>query len=460
MEVRPRPGKAAPGLPAVRQILKGGALVLAGMLFGGGTSYLSKIVIARALGPGEFGLFSLSYSMVFLGASCALLGLPRALARFIPYFGGRGDYGGVKEITVFSFWATIAAGIVLGFLLYFGSGVIAVKFFHTIELARFLRLFAWIVPIAALIQMNSGALRGFKATRYKVLTEDILKGALLMVFLFPSFLIFGRNPEAVIISCFAAFGASAAAGLYCVGKCLCERVGRRRTDGMSGAAGADRAAAMKTVLVFAAPLAISALVNNLVAQTDTLMLGHFAGAPVVGLYGAAALVSQTMGLGLAAVNFLFMPVASEFYAAGKVKESGDLYLALCRRLFYAVLPVFLTLLLFPGPVLVFWFGRAYAGAAGALRLLSLGSFFNVSAGMAGPMTLVMGKSRAYLLFDIIGLAVNIFLCFALIPRLGMAGAAISNAAGIVIWNISALGFVYRRLRLHPFMRKWEARLSS
>jgi O-antigen/teichoic acid export membrane protein len=71
----------------------------------------------------------------------------------------------------------------------------------------------------------------------------------------------------------------------------------------------------------------------------------------------------------------------------------------------------------------------------------------------GPVDVVLlmgGRSSWNLLNTVVSLGANLALNFVLTPRLGLAGAAIAFAVGILLNNLIPLVQVWWFLRLHPF----------
>ena len=72
-------------------VLKGGAFTLLGAVLGNFFGFASKLVITRASDPEVFGLFSLCTGIVGIIYIGSNLGLSIGVARYIPFFKGKGD---------------------------------------------------------------------------------------------------------------------------------------------------------------------------------------------------------------------------------------------------------------------------------------------------------------------------------------------------------------------------------
>src|SRR3989344_4374799 len=68
---------------ALKTIVKGAGISLFGGLFGRALGYLARVIMARYLGPGEYGLFSLAVSVFGVIAVFVVIGLPVGIVRFV-----------------------------------------------------------------------------------------------------------------------------------------------------------------------------------------------------------------------------------------------------------------------------------------------------------------------------------------------------------------------------------------
>jgi len=68
---------------SLRKIAKGAGVSFVGAFAGQALGYLSRMIIARWLGTSNYGLISLSYAAMMIGATLSLVGLPGGIQRFI-----------------------------------------------------------------------------------------------------------------------------------------------------------------------------------------------------------------------------------------------------------------------------------------------------------------------------------------------------------------------------------------
>ncbi|MBU7022532.1 MAG: flippase, partial [Theionarchaea archaeon] len=155
---------------------------------------------------------------------------------------------------------------------------------------------------------------------------------------------------------------------------------------------------------------------------DIMILARFASSEQVGLYGMASPTARLIFGFSVALSALLIPRVSELKFKGmdplqSVKRS----LEVCA---VVTVPIAVVMCVFSKEILYVLFGN-YGGYRG-LQILSLGMLF-YSLFFVGYSALQgMGRPGHSMLIGLSSALVNGVLCFALIPRLGLVGAALST----------------------------------
>lgn len=128
------------------------------------------------------------------------------------------------------------------------------------------------------------------------------------------------------------------------------------------------------------------------------------------------------------------------------------YTILTKWLVSITLPIFLVIALFPEAVLYLFFGYGYVPAAMALRILSIGFIINNLLGPNEATLLALGHPRFIMWATLATAIMNIILNMALIPPLGIVGAAIASVASITVVNIIRSLKLYSLSKIHPLSK--------
>lgn len=98
------------------------------------------------------------------------------------------------------------------------------------------------------------------------------------------------------------------------------------------------------------------------------------------------------------------------------------------------------------------FGRGYEAGAPVVLVLAGAMLVATGCGMVDMVLNMAGRTTWNLANAFLALAVDIGVDLVLIPRIGIAGAAVGWAAAIVVNNVLPLAQLTGHLGLHPFSR--------
>jgi O-antigen/teichoic acid export membrane protein len=83
----------------------------------------------------------------------------------------------------------------------------------------------------------------------------------------------------------------------------------------------------------------------------------------------------------------------------------------------------------------FVFGEAFALAVGPMIVLALGQCISAATGVTQPLLLMNGLEKRVMMWTLVSVLANVFLCLIFIPRFGVMGAACSTVLAATVWNI-------------------------
>jgi PST family polysaccharide transporter len=192
------------------------------------------------------------------------------------------------------------------------------------------------------------------------------------------------------------------------------------------------------------PLILSGVAVSVYMKIDQIMLAEMKGVSEVGIYSAAARLSE---------GCYFIPmiiVSSVFPAIVKSKTAGDeLYNRLMQRLYdimaWTALAVTVPVMLLSPQIISLFYGEAYRHASAILSIHILASVF-VFLGVARNKWLVNeGLTRFTLLTSVAGAVLNVVMNLLLIPLYGGVGAAIATVVSYAV-AVHTACFIHPRTR--------------
>jgi O-antigen/teichoic acid export membrane protein len=199
--------------------------------------------------------------------------------------------------------------------------------------------------------------------------------------------------------------------------------------------------AVKPLFARAFPLVVNILLGLMIYNSDLIVLRFFKGATTVGWYSASyQLISFLINMAWA-YSYSLLPALTQ-----ASKESGArraLYHTSIAQSFAVTLPIAVGGAMLSSTIIAVVFGAKFEPAGLPLAIL-IGSIpCMLYKDVAMVSMIVSGREGAVMRMTAVGVVFNLALNFALIPRFGMAGAAVSTLATEVLRFALAAWYVRR-----------------
>ena len=435
---------------SLQKIAKGTGIIFVGTIIGMPLGFISRIIIVRSITQSEYGIYSLALVLTSIFVTISTLGLQDGSTRYIAYFRGKKEEGKVRGVISSSIKFALIASIVSSLILFLSSDAISTNIFHSSELSTPLKIFSVAIPFTILMGIFTSFFRGFDRVEPNVYFQNILRSVIYISFLAGVVVLLDLSFLGVLYAYLASIVITCIAfAIYAI---------KKLPLAFSVKKEADAATAInpigKELLLFSFPLLAVAMLNMIMSWTDILMLGYFKTPDVVGLYNGALPLAHLIPIALTSAGFIYVPIISGLYSKKLMEEMGRTYQVLTKWIFSVTIPLFFILFLFPEAVLNLLFGMNYIQAASVLRILSLGFMFHAFLGLNGLSLLVMGETRFLMLTSLSGAISNVVLNAALIPILGIVGAALASLLSYGVVNIFSSTKLYQLSKIHPFTRNY------
>jgi O-antigen/teichoic acid export membrane protein len=401
-------------------------------------AYGSHILFARWMGRFEFGLYVYVWTWLLLLGSFVPLGISTTAQRFIPEYSGRGDFDRLRGFLFGSRLLPIILGVLIAIF-----GATAVYTFGDRVPSYYLApllLVSFCLPVHGVSDVNSGIARSYNWTNIAVVPAYLLRPALLLGGMAAVYFA-GVSPSAVVAMMLAAavYWTTTAGQSFVLDRKLRNKIaaGPRRYD-------------FTLWLGTALPIFLVESFYFLLAYTDVLVLDLFAGPEDVAVYYAA---TKT----LAIVAFVYFSVSaatahrfSEYHASG-ARERLEAFLAnAVRWTFWPSLAITACFLVFGKPLLNL-FGAGFDHGYPWMFVLAIGLMARASVGPVERLLNMVGEQRLCAAIYAGAFAINLLLCFLLIPQIGPMGAAIAIASAMVVESALLYLVAKHRLGIHVFI---------
>lgn len=417
---------------------RGGAINILGAIATALLTFGVTLAVTRGLPPEFAGVFFTATSAFLVVIGVGQLGTNTGLVYFIARARALGRADLIPAYLRAAVVPTLVWTTALVVMLWFAAPVIAgwinpdQRELSTTSI-RMLAPFLW---AAALENLAASATRGLGTMKAAAITTMVLRPIVQLVFVVAAVGFLG--PEAAVVGWGLGYVVSAPVALWWSRRLL-----------HSGIMGSGGVRVGIEFWRFTAPRALMTVAQIAMQRLDIVLVGALAGAVPAAIYAAATRFVVAGQMGTQAVSLAAQPQFSEQLSSGDTASAGRLFRVSTAWLVVMTWPLYL-LLLVHAELMMTIFGDGYSDGAIIVVILAVALMFATALGMVDVVLMMSGRSMWTLINSLIGLGLQVGLCFWLIPNLGVLGAAIGWAAAIIVRNVVALLQVVFALRIHPF----------
>ncbi|WP_148255527.1 lipopolysaccharide biosynthesis protein [Aidingimonas lacisalsi] len=406
------------------------------------------IVIGRLYGAAGVGVFALAQSIIIGAGTLARYGMNHAIMRFVGQ-----DYHS-PHVMVYLYWGckkALLLSAIAALIIFFGRYYLE-SIFDAEGLSTVLVGIAIATPAFTLGFLLSGFFKGIRMPATASLLENgsvaLIAGGLVLLF---HWLSIGEGINTI------GWAYALAAWLVVIqGAAQVWSWGRRQAWSNSpnrhepDVTREEFSASSRAFLVLS-------LANFMRSVLSILIAGWLLSSSELGVFKSTQQMAMLISFILIVINAIFPPRFASLYHQGKLEALGRLARqgALIGVLIAA--PPLLACLLFPGWILGL-LGDEFVAASPLLRLIALAQLINVATGSVGFLLNMTGHEPLMRNIALSCNAIGLLLFFVLIPPFGPMGAAMALAFVLVVQNLVALFYVWRRLRIWtlpaPNVLKW------
>ena len=410
-----------------------------------GIAYLTQVFLARWMGGAEYGIFVWVWVWVLVLGGLSALGLQVAVIRFVPEYLERRRFdllagvlraGRIIPVAV----STLVAAMAISALTFGGSAIEAGY--------RWPLLIALgCLPVFTLGEVHDGISRGRAWIGIGLVPPYVVRPLLILAGIAVAHL--AGLPMVASTAAIAALVATWGTGLVQFAL-LQRKLGR----GIETAAPAYE---LKTWMATALPIWFIAACELALQNLDVIVVTRYADPTSVGIYFAAL---KSIGL-IAFVTYAVGSAISGQLAALKARgDAAGIQQAVAngaRMTFWPSLVGAIGLLIIGRPLLAM-FGAEFTAGYPVMFVLAAGLVARSAVGPAEFVLRMLGEQKICAVVSGVTAVADLVLSFTLVPRYGVMGAAIANAASLTL--MSVLFYVAARRRLgfdiSAFARKKKA----
>lgn len=379
------------------------------------SALLTAILVARHLGPQDFGTYRLALSLIWVLEFVSSLAFPNATAKFVAELSAGPTRAWASAVRFFLVPTT--ALWLAGF-----AGLLAVRhpvarFYRDEALAPLLLLAALAVLPGLWTGVLSAALQGRQ--RFGVLSLIGLVQAVATLVGSALIVSVGAGVSELLVL---------AAGVNCLGTLLAA-IACRAELGSGGPPAALPPALRARMWRYSVLVGATALTGALLSERlEVFFLGRFWNATEVGFYSLAMTLAFHARRQIpSAIGEVLFPVIARLHGAGDAWGVRNAFVHATRYLAIVGFALGLGGAICAAPLLTLLFGTAYRPAAPALAILFAASGVIALSPPASSVILSTERHRFLLTSSLLVALANVLLDLLLIPPYAAVGAALANA---------------------------------
>ncbi|ACL60401.1 lipopolysaccharide biosynthesis protein [Methylobacterium nodulans] len=420
--------------PGVAGLARTAAAVFGVRLAAAGCALAAQVLMARLMGPAEYGIFASVWVWAALAGHASTWGLSQAASRFLPEYRAHARADRARGFLAFGAAVSLAAGAGAA-----GAGAALLGLHPEAVEPGFrvpLLVAALVLPLFALQDFCEGVARGQNWTLLAIVPPYLLRQGGVMLAMLVA-VAWGAPPVATVaVACTLA---ATALSLAIQAGVILRRLARLLPAG-------PRAYPWRGWMRTALPIALIDLAGSGFNFADVLVLGFLLEPAEVGLYFAATRLLQVVVF----VHYAASSVTAQRFAEAGARGDRAGLAALVRHWSRLTLLAMLAtglLVLAAGPLLLGLFGAGFRTGLPLLAVLVAGHVVAGAFGPAEDLLTMLGAERlcAAITACLFGLSVGLML--VLVPVLGVLGAALAAALVVVLRGLLLALAAWRRLGL-------------
>lgn len=388
-------------------------LLMTGQVFAKGLSFISFLLIARALGPDLYGAFTFAFVFGSLLAFIPNMGVDPYYAREVS--ARRSEPRNLMGVALI----LKIAGSAVFLLVYMGGVLSTTKNASVWEASKF------IGPGLVLLSLTLIG-KTVLVTSSRAGAAGLLDAVQSGIFLVLAVLVMRIAPSI-----------SWAAGAFLIAQLAGVILGAATVWRIAGVPTFPRNLLLylntvrKTV-----PLALLWFLSDIYLRIDSAMLFYFRGDLETGLYGASYRLVEGVYSATLVVCATSLPRFSQAWSYNASTWMREWWRGLFFVLFLILLPTVLFTVV-PDTIITLLYGQSFAMAARSLRLLGPATFVLCTGLIFGIALTSIGQEKNQLKITFIALLSNVLLNFWLIPAYGGVGAALATFISGLIYLLLA-----------------------
>lgn len=400
--------------------------------------FIASVVVARSLGPDQYGIYSFVIWFLSLVGLLANLGIPTTITKYASEYWGRKNFSAIGSILSRLLRFELAAAVVVSLALFFLAPSIA-GWYHNPDLSLYLKLASLVILPLILMWFYNGLFCGLQ--RFDLIAKiNLIVSPVTLIIILLVLYSGGRIEWLVTVS--------AVTNLLLVG-CYLYHKRTKFAFIQKGASalgsGGPNSDAREKLIRFAASAFVVLLLDAIIWERfGIFFLSIFSTPSEIAFYNVAFIFSsRTMILLPGALTGILLPAMSEVYGTGDKEELARIHTSSTRYLAMLSFPLCLGGIAIARQLFPVLYGPSFQPASFVFAVLLVGGTIGSIATSSYSLLYAAELQKIVLRVGILSALVIIFAGWLLVPLLGARGAAFASAVAQTVSGVMLITHAYR-----------------
>ncbi len=394
-------------------------------------SIINNVIMARVLGPANFGVYTLFLKICNIAGLLARVGTNDVIVKHVGITSGVGDWSKLKGYIRTAFQIMSIGSIVTVILISMIRQSLATNLFALPCLYKVLIFSVLVIPLQNCLLLIREIFRGLhdlKTASFLPAGQQLIFLGLLVIIILLGML----NVQNIIIAL--------SVGIFCT---LLVALFRLRGRLLNWHVKPERIK-IPGLLQESVPMMVTRGSLLFMSSTDIYVLGIYASPAEVGIYGVVNALAAITVFSFDIVNQVIPAMIARYSAQKDFKTLSYVirYASTLGVLF--ALPVLILVTCFGKFILTNIFGTQYAGGIIALYIILAGRLFTSFSGSTGYLLQMTGFHIILTRISVFCGLLNLLLNIALVQQFGKEGAAGATTISLVLQSFIVLVMAYRK----------------
>ncbi len=361
------------------------------------------IILARLLGPSEYGVYTLALGAAGFFGAVGNLGVSTAMNKFIPEHVYKKDKKALEELLANAFFVTIITGVVLSLLSIAFSSFIASYIFHDPAYTLVIEIASVSILSSMLFGAAYSALLGFNKGQHIAMintTQAVIQSVLSV-----TFVLLGFGAAGPILGMIFGYTTAFLYSIYLI----YVKNGLRILV-------APSAKAIRKIFSFSLPIAASGALGGAAGNLSVIVLGAYATTVVLGNVGIASRVSGLIDIISGSISVSLLSMYSTTLASKNIsKKINKFYNYTIYYSFILLTPILLFIATLAKPFSYVAFSGIYSIAPIYITIMCMGTIVSIIGGYASTLLISANKVKEVLKYNAAIALAEIVLLFVFVP---------------------------------------------